>query len=77
MAVLRPTQAESRKPCFYIFVIVKVPFPVQPPLPVRAHVPEIVLPLAVPLSASVLPDGSPDCTFMPNAPFTVSVEIST
>ena len=50
--------------------MVKVPFPVQPPLPVKVHVPQSVLPFAVPLSASVLPDGSPDCTFMPKAPFT-------
>lgn len=53
----------------YIFVIVNVPFPVQPPLPFSVHVPEIVLPLAVPDIARVLPDGVPDWTFMPNFPF--------
>src|SRR5215469_16077509 len=66
----RKLESGSRKPCLYIFVMVKVPFPVQPPLPVKVHVPETVLPFAVPLSASVLPDGSPDCKFMPKAPFT-------
>ena len=46
----------------YILVIVNVPFPVQPPLPVSVQVPEMVLPLAVPDRASVLPEGFPDCT---------------
>jgi hypothetical protein len=50
--------------------MVNVPFPVQPLLPVKVHVPEIVLPLAVPESASVLPVGDPDSTVKPNFPFT-------
>jgi hypothetical protein len=54
----------------YIFVIVNVPFPVQPELPVKVQVPEMVLPLTFPFSASELPDGVPDCTFIPNLPFT-------
>lgn len=50
--------------------MVNVPFPVQPLLPVKVHVPEIVFPFAVPDSASVLPVGDPDCTLKPNFPFT-------
>src|SRR4051812_23371045 len=50
--------------------MVKVPFPLQPPLPVRVQVPEIVFPFAVPESASVLPAGDPDSTVNPNFPFT-------
>ena len=43
----------------------------QPELPVNVQLPEIVLPpLTFPLSASMLPEGVPDCTFMPNLPFT-------
>src|SRR5215475_12934857 len=67
---LRRPKSGSRKPCHYIFVMVKVPFPVQPPVPVKVQVPEMVLPFAVPSSASELPDGSPDCTFIPKVPFT-------
>src|SRR5262249_27914255 len=55
--------------------MVKVPFPVQPPLPVKVQVPEMVLPFAVPSSASVLPDGSPDCTFIPKVPFTFPLKL--
>jgi hypothetical protein len=69
-SVCRKPENGGRKPCSYIFVIVKVPFPVHPPLPVRVQVPEMVLPLAVPFSASVLPEGSPDRTFMPKLPLT-------
>src|ERR1700757_3068695 len=51
--------------------MVKVPEPVQPLLPVRVQVPVMVLPFAtVPLSFKLLPDGDPDCTVMPNLPFT-------
>jgi hypothetical protein len=54
--------------------MVKVPFPVQPLLPVKLHVPEIVLPFAVPESVSVLPVGDPDCTVKPNFPFTAPLK---
>jgi hypothetical protein len=55
--------------------MVKVPFPVQPLLPVKVHVPEIVLPFAVPLSVRVLPAGDPDCTVKPNLPFTFPLKL--
>ena len=58
----------------YIFIIVNVPLPVQPPLPVSVHAPEIVLPLVVPESASVLPVGDPDSTVKPNFPFAVPLK---
>jgi hypothetical protein len=54
--------------------MVNVPFPVQPLLPVRVHVPETVLPFAVPDSASVLPLGDPDSTVKPNFPFTAPLK---
>jgi len=54
----------------YIFVMVKLPDPVQPPLPVNDHVPEMVLPFAVPESVSVLPEGEPESTLKPKLPFT-------
>jgi hypothetical protein len=54
--------------------MVNVPFPVQPLLPVKVHVPEIVLPFAVPESVSVLPAGDPDCTVKPNVPFTAPLK---
>jgi len=54
----------------YIFVIVKLPEPVQPVPPVRVHVPVIVLPFTVPDRASVLPAGVTDCTVIPNLPAT-------
>ena len=51
--------------------MVKLPEPVQPLLPVRVQVPEMVLPFATePLSFNVLPEGDPDCTVMPKLPFT-------
>lgn len=53
----------------YIFVIVNVPEPVHPTPPANVQVPEIVLPLDVPAKVSVLPDGFPDCTTIPNFPF--------
>jgi hypothetical protein len=46
----------------YIFVMVKLPDPLQPVPPVKVHMPEIVFPFAVPVRASVLPLGDPDCT---------------
>ncbi len=39
----------------YIFVIVNVPDPVHPPVPVKFHVPVIVLRSTVPRRVSVLP----------------------
>jgi hypothetical protein len=54
----------------YIFVMVKLPDPVQPPLPVNDQVPEIVLPFAVPESVSVFPEGEPESTLKPKLPFT-------
>lgn len=62
------------RPANYTFVIVNVPLPVHPPVPVNRHWPEIVLPLAVPLSVSVLPEGLPDWTLNPNLPFTVPLK---
>lgn len=52
----------------------KVPLPVQPNPPARVHVPEIVFPFAVPLSVSVLPEGVPDFTIIPNVPFTLPLK---
>ena len=49
--------------------MVKLPEPVQPPLPVNDQVPEIVLPFAVPESVSVLPEGDPERTLRPKLPF--------
>lgn len=72
----REPGAGSRSACCpnHIFVIVNVPFPVQPLLPVSVQVPVIVLPLAVPDSASVLPEGFPDRTDIPNFPFTLPLK---
>ena len=50
--------------------MVNVPEPVQPVPPVNVHVPEIVLPLAVPESVRVLPAGDPESTLKPNLPST-------
>jgi hypothetical protein len=50
--------------------MVNVPEPVQPVPPVSVHVPEIVLPAAVPDSVSVLPAGDPESTLKPNLPLT-------
>jgi hypothetical protein len=44
----------------YIFVIVKVPDPVQSAVPVKVHVPVIVLLFTVPCRTSVLPLGVPE-----------------
>jgi len=46
----------------YIFVIVKLPDPVQPVPPVKDQVPEMVFPFAVPDRVNVLPLGDPDIT---------------
>ena len=50
--------------------IVKLPDPVHPVLPVRVHVPEIVLPFADPERTSVFPEGDSDWTLNPNFPVT-------
>ena len=50
-------------------VIVKRPEPAHPVPPVKVHVPEIVLPFAVPESVSVLPEGEPESTLKPKLPF--------
>src|SRR5579863_6616150 len=54
----------------YIFVMAKFPEPAHPPVPVRVHVPEIVLSLTVPLRTSVLPEGVPDSTVNWKVPVT-------
>src|ERR1700751_5929989 len=51
----------------YALVIVKVPVPEHPP-PAMDHVPEIVLPFAVPFKVSVLPAGSTELTRKPKLP---------
>jgi hypothetical protein len=55
-------------------VIVNLPLPLQPELPARIHVPEIVPPLTVPVSVSVLPPGDPERTFIPNCPETLPLK---
>jgi hypothetical protein len=47
-------------------VIVNFPLPLQPELPARIHVPEMVLLLTVPVSVSVLPPGDPERTLIPS-----------
>ena len=59
----------------YILVMVKVPLPVHPNPPASVQVPEIVFPFAVPLSVSVLPEGVPDLTIIPNVPFTLPLKL--
>ena len=51
-------------------VIVNFPLPLQPELPARIQVPEMVLLLTVPVSVSVLPPGDPDSTLIPTCPET-------
>ena len=46
----------------YIFVMMKLPEPVQPVPPVKVQVPPMVFPLAVPDRVRVLPLGDPDVT---------------
>ena len=58
----------------YIFVIVNVPDPVQPLLPVRVHVPVMVLPLTAPDKVKALPVGVDDCTVIPNLPLTLPLK---
>jgi hypothetical protein len=53
---------------------VKVPEPVQPAEPVRDQFPEIVFPVAVPVSVSVLPLGDPDTTLKPKCPVTLPLK---
>ena len=55
--------------------MVKLPLPVQPKFPPSVQVPEIVFPFAVPLSVSVLPEGVPDFTTIPNVPFTLPLKL--
>ena len=68
---------ESRVPnvrAIYIFVMVKLPDPVQPLLPVRVQVPVMVLPPTAPDRIKVLPVGVDDCTVMPNLPVTLPLK---
>ncbi|HKF06293.1 MAG TPA: hypothetical protein VKB49_28505 [Candidatus Sulfotelmatobacter sp.] len=58
----------------YILVIVNEPDPVQPELPVRVHVPEMVLPLTAPDRVKELPVGMDDCTVMPNLPLALPLK---
>src|SRR5579871_1057914 len=62
--------AHLKRGAGYILVILKVPDPVQPVPPANVHVPEMVLPFAVPVKDRVLPAGVPDFTVRPNVPFT-------
>jgi len=53
----------------YTFVIVKFPAPVHPPVPVKVHVPLIVLLFTIPCCrVSVLPGGVPDVMVNWNVP---------
>jgi hypothetical protein len=61
--------SRDRRCLDYIFVIVNEPAPVQPALPVNVHVPEIVLPFAVPESVKSFPEGDPESTEKPKLPF--------
>ena len=54
--------------------MVNVPDPVQVELPVKVQLPVIVFPFTVPTRASALPVGVPDCTVMPNLPFTLPLK---
>src|SRR5579863_9772387 len=54
--------------------MVNVPDPVQVELPVKVQLPVIVFPFTVPTRASALPEGVPDCTVMPNLPFTLPLK---
>jgi hypothetical protein len=54
----------------YIFVIVKVPEPLQLEVPVNVQLPEMVLPFTLPVRVRRLPEGVPDCTVIPNLPVT-------
>lgn len=58
----------------YIFVIVKLPLPLQPVPPTSVHVPEIVFPFAVLVRVSVLPLGFPDVTVNWNVPSTLPLK---
>jgi hypothetical protein len=53
----------------HIFVIVKVPVPVHPPL--RTHVPAMVLLVTVPVRVNALPAGVPDTIVNWKAPVTL------
>ena len=58
----------------YIRVMAKVPLPAHPEPPESVQVPEIVFPVAVPISVRVLPAGDPDRTFIPNEPETLPLK---
>lgn len=73
----RRSEGESRiqlEKLIYILVIVNEPDPVQPELPVRVHVPEMVLPLTAPDRVKELPVGMDDCTVMPNLPLALPLK---
>jgi hypothetical protein len=58
----------------YIFVIVNVPDPVHPPVPVKFHVPVIVLLATFPSSVTVFPLGVPDMIVSWKAPMIFPLE---
>jgi hypothetical protein len=58
----------------YVRVIVNFPLPLQPELPARTQVPEMVLLLTEPVRVSVLPPGDPDSTLIPNCPETLPLK---
>jgi hypothetical protein len=55
--------------------MVKTPLPAQPVVPVNVHVPVIVFPLTVPVSASVFPSGFADFTAKLNVPVTLPLKL--
>jgi hypothetical protein len=70
-------RVESRVPnvgSIYIFVIVKVPEPLQVEVPVNVQLPLIVFPLTLPERVRMLPEGVPDVTDMPNLPVTLPLK---
>jgi hypothetical protein len=59
----------------YIFVMVKLPEPVQPEVtPLNTQVPLTALLLTCPWSVRVLPLGLPDCTVICSAPVTLPLK---
>ena len=71
-SMLQPSPGR-RDARIYIFVIEKVPFPLQP-VPFSFQVPEMVFPFAVPVKTSVPPPGVPD-TLNPNVPVTLPLKL--
>jgi len=67
---LRGPRFANQRTMAYVLFITKVPEPVQPPLPVKFHFPEIVFPATVPVSIRLLPEGTPDITDIPKLPET-------